>query len=164
MRNEESLKYDAGIMGTDITENPMLENARIVLKGNPAPAIKIPNRKDFEKYCLDLIGSSAMEEVHAIAVDAQCRILAEAMISRGDLSSVSAPPRSIATFALLSNAHSIFMTHNHPGGTCVPSMDDIKSTTEIRRALGLFGIHLLDHMIVTPEGRAYSMAQHGDLI
>lgn len=163
MRNEQAMPYDAGIMGTGITENPMLENARIVLKGNPAPSIKLPNRKEFEKYCLDLIGSSAMEEVHAIAVDAQCRILAEAMISRGDLSAVSAPPRSIATFALLSNAHSIFLTHNHPGGTCAPSAEDIRSTAEIKKTLALFNILLLDHVIVTPEGRAYSMAQYGDL-
>ena len=76
---------------------------------------------------------------------------------------VSAYPRVVATFALLANAHSIFLTHNHPGGTCAPSAEDISSTQMLKRLLDMVGIRILDHMITTPDGNTYSLAQHGEI-
>lgn len=163
MKNEEAISYDCGSITGNMPENMMLANARIELKGYKEPAIAIETRIQFEKYCGQLLGNCAFEECHAIYVDAQCRILAEICVGRGNLSSVSAEPRTICTGALLANAHSVFLTHNHPGGTCAPSMDDLRSTQTIKKALEVFGIPLLDHMICCPDGRCYSFAQHGDL-
>lgn len=161
MKSEEAITYDSG--SVTAPENMMLADARIELKGYKKPTIEIQNRKQLEQYCAQLLGNCAFEECYAIYVDSQCRIIAEICIGRGSLLSVNADPRTICTGALLTNAHSVFITHNHPGGTCAPSMDDIRSTAKIKAALDMFGILLLDHIICCPDGRCYSFAQHGDL-
>lgn len=165
MRNEEAIRYNA------TTEEPTTEaaapeamfDARITLKGNYQAGRQIANRRELEKVCMELLGDCATEEIHLICVNAQCNMISEAMISRGDLSSVNAPISSVAKVALLSNAHSVFLTHNHPGGTCRPSSEDIQATVLIKKALKMFDIMLLDHMIVAQGNGTYSMAQHGDI-
>ena len=163
MRNEEAITYQAGEQVTGQDVNTMLAGARVVLKGQQAPSIRISNHRELSKYCLSLIGDSAYEEMRLICVNTQCQVVSEVAIGSGDLTSVSAPIAKIATAALLSTAHCVFLTHNHPGGTCSPSMEDIKTTALIQKALKMFEIQVLDHMIVTPNGESYSMRAHGDL-
>lgn len=166
MRNETPIQYDAGTTtGTsaDIAPATMLTDAKIRLTGCAVPAVQIANSRALAAFCADLISGSAVEEFHVICVNAQAQIISQAMISRGSLDQVDAYPRTVATVALLSNAHSVFLTHNHPGGTCAPSQQDIASTLQIKKALALFDIQVLDHMIVTPDGRTYSMRQYGDI-
>lgn len=123
---------------------------------------QIPNRRELEKYCLSLTEGRQREGFYVIAVNAQCKVIAHKLISEGSTSEVGAYPREIARFALDVNAHSVFLCHNHPGGTCAPSQEDITSTAQIKRMLSGLGILTLDHMI-TANGRTYSMAQHGDM-
>lgn len=155
-RNETAVNY--GVNGIE----PIFE-ARICLRGNPSTGRQIHNRDELEKYVCDLMSSYATETMLVISVDAQCRVLSTAIVGIGGIESVDADVASIAKVALLSNARSVFLSHNHPGGTCFPSSEDIKSTHIIKKALELFQIHVLDHMIVTPNGDSYSMAQHWDL-
>ena len=60
------------------------------------------------------------------------------------------------------NAHSVFFCHNHPGGTCGPSPEDIATTLQLPRMLSSVDVLVLDHLIVAGSN-TYSMAQHGDL-
>ena len=122
----------------------------------------LANRRALEAFCGRLNESEAFEKFSIIAVDAQCRPLGVYSI-QGSLAEVSAYPRVAATFALLSNAHAIFLSHNHPGGTCSPSREDIDTTLMIKRLMNMLGIQVLDHIITTPDGGAYSLAQHGDM-
>ena len=80
----------------------------------------------------------------------------------GSLSEVSAYPRLVLETALNYNAHSILLTHCHPGLTCAPSPEDISSTLQLQRLLNGVGILVLDHIIVAGN-RTYSMIQHGDM-
>ena len=59
------------------------------------------------------------------------------------------------------NAYSVLLSHNHPGGTCAPSPEDISSTVQLLGLLNGAGILVLDHIIVAGD-RTYSMIQHGD--
>lgn len=122
----------------------------------------IANRKTLEDFCKGLLEGKQREEFHVIAVNARCQLIAEKQISEGSISECSAYPREIAKFALDVNAHSVFLTHNHPGGTCAPSPEDISSTLQIQRMLKQLGIMTLDHMIIAGTN-AYSFAQHGDI-
>lgn len=122
----------------------------------------IANRKTLEDFCKGLLQGKQREEFHIIAVNARCQLIATKRISEGSISECSAYPREIAKFALDVNAHSVFLTHNHPGGTCAPSSEDISSTLQIQRMLKQLGIMVLDHLIVAGIN-TYSMAQHGDI-
>ncbi|MCR5296555.1 MAG: DNA repair protein RadC [Clostridiales bacterium] len=123
---------------------------------------KIGNSREAEKYCLSILAGHRTERFYVIALNAQCNIIGERKISDGSLSEVSAYPRLVMETALNYNAHSVLLCHNHPGGTCAPSAEDISSTLQLQRLLNGVGILVLDHIIVAGS-RTYSMIEHGDI-
>lgn len=121
----------------------------------------ILNTREAEQFCKSLLQGERNERFYVIALSTKCNILGARKVSDGSLSEVGAYPRVIMEAALNYNARSVLLTHNHPGGTCAPSHEDIQSTLQIRRLLDGVGITLLDHIIVAQE-KTYSMIQHGD--
>ena len=108
------------------------------------------------------LGFVFVENYYVIALNAKCNVLGQRRISMGSLSEVSAYPRLVMETALNYNAHSVLLSHNHPGGTCAPSPEDIAATKQLQRLLNGVGILVLDHIIVAGD-RTYSMIQHGDI-
>jgi len=53
--------------------------------------------------------------------------------------------------AILSNAASIIVGHNHPSGKAEPSREDIEVTKRLVEAGKIIGIEVLDHIIVGDE-------------
>ncbi len=135
---------------------------RVCLRCEMTSPKQIANRRELESFCKSLLLGKRVEEFWVICVNAQCRLLGQQRISTGSLSEVSAYPRLVMETALNYNAHSVFFCHNHPGGTCAPSTEDIASTLQLQRLLAGVDIMTLDHMIIA-GGAAYSMAQHGDI-
>ena len=121
----------------------------------------IRNSRDAERYCLSILQGAREENFYAIALNTRYQIIGKRKVSTGSLTEVNAYPRIIVETALNFNAHSILLTHNHPGGTLAPSAEDIASTLQIQRTLHSIGITLLDHIIVAGDN-TYSMIQHGD--
>ena len=155
-RNETVVNYDA-----EENVSPVFE-ARICLKGDRTTGRKITNVTEVKQYISELMCDYATETLLVVSVDAQCRVLTTAIASVGGLGSVDVDIANIAKIALLSNARAVFLSHNHPGGTCYPSIEDISATTQIKKALAIFHIDVFDHIIVCPTGESYSMKQHGD--
>ncbi|NJB64534.1 DNA repair protein RadC [Paenalcaligenes hominis] len=52
------------------------------------------------------------------------------------------------------------MTHNHPSGDPTPSQADIELTKQLRDALALVDVRVLDHIVVGMEG-CESFAEKG---
>ncbi len=123
---------------------------------------RIGNSREAEKYCMSLLAGERLENFYVVALNSQCKVLGQRRISMGSLSEVSAYPRLVMETALNYNAHSVLLCHNHPGGTCAPSPEDISSTLQLQRLLNGVGILVLDHIIVAGD-RTYSMIQHGDI-
>ena len=122
----------------------------------------VGNSREAEAYCKSLLLGKRNEEFYTVALNARCDVLGCRRISEGSLSEVSAYPRMVMETALNYNAHSILLCHNHPGGTCVPSPEDIASTIQLQKLLNGVGILVLDHIIVA-NVKTYSMIQHGDI-
>lgn len=123
---------------------------------------RIGNSREAEEYCLSILSGERTERFYVISLNAKCCILGRRRIADGSLSEVPAYPRLVLETALNYNAHSILLCHNHPGGTCAPSPEDISSTIQLQRLLNGVGILVLDHIIVAGD-RTYSMIQHGDI-
>ena len=123
---------------------------------------RIGNSREAESFCMSLLAGERLENFYVIALNAKCNVLGQRRISMGSLSEVSAYPRLVMETALNYSAHSILLCHNHPGGTCAPSPEDISSTKQLQRLLNGVGILVLDHIIVAAD-RTYSMIQHGDI-
>jgi len=69
-------------------------------------------------------------------------------IAIGTLDSTIVSAREIFKTILVANASSIILAHNHPSGDSSPSAEDISVTASLARAGALFGIEILDHIIV----------------
>lgn len=65
----------------------------------------------------------------------------------GDLSSTVVHPREVMKTAILSNACSIIVAHNHPSGNPSPSPEDIAVTKRLIEAGEIIEIDVLDHLI-----------------
>lgn len=95
-----------------------------------------------------------------MCLDGQMRLIKDALIARGTLVEVPAYPRMVAEAALRHNAHSIVLCHNHPGGSVVPSRQDVEMTRVLLQLLQSIDVYLADHIIVA-QGRALSMVNAG---
>ncbi len=118
--------------------------------------------KDVMDYCVALLSGYRVERMCVVLLDGKGRRLGLSVIAEGSLDEVQAYPRKVVEAALTSNAHSVILCHNHPGGSLEPSSEDIACTKEIRRALKAVGVQLLDHVVVS-NGKGYSMSEMGML-
>lgn len=73
-------------------------------------------------------------------------------ISHGNVNSSIVGTREVFQKALLGNAVSIILIHNHPSGDCTPSREDIAVTQKLVEAGRIVGVEVLDHIII---GQSY---------
>ncbi len=83
-----------------------------------------------------------------LSLDNKLNIISCCDISRGDLNTSIVNPREVFKRALVSNAKSIIVAHNHPSGDSTPSLQDKILTSELQKAGKMLGITLIDHIIV----------------
>ena len=81
-------------------------------------------------------------------------------LSEGDVNSTSLSVRKVVETALNTNASSVVLAHNHPGGLAIPSREDIQTTMRIASALQAVDVNFLDHILVTDDDYV-SLAQSG---
>jgi DNA repair protein RadC len=81
-------------------------------------------------------------------------------ISHGNVNSAIVGTREVFQKALLANAVSIILMHNHPSGDPMPSNEDIKVTERLVEAGKLLGVNVLDHLVIG-RGRYVSLKETG---
>ena len=94
----------------------------------------------------------AEERMYIIALSTKGDVIGYIEHSKGTLNSSLVDVAGIFKFALLCNASSIILTHNHPSGSTTPSQEDIQVTRRVKDAGDLLSVPLLDHIITTPSG------------
>ncbi len=105
-----------------------------------------------KKYFSAFFRSEHIEIFVATAVSDDFRIIGSKILSSGEVSEVSLSCREIADFVVQNACVNLFISHNHPMGICLPSMEDIYSTITVKEALGLLGVTLIDHIVVGSGG------------
>jgi DNA repair protein RadC len=96
----------------------------------------------------------------AVFLDAQNRVIESEELFRGTLTQTSVYPREIVKRALAHNAAGVILAHNHPSGVAEPSQADRWLTDQLKSALGLVDVKVLDHFIVA-GGSGLSFAERG---
>lgn len=92
------------------------------------------------------------EHFLVIHLDSRNQILGTETVSIGSLNYSIVHPRECFKAALLLNAASVILAHNHPSGSLVASDEDISLTKRMVQAGKLLGIEVLDHVIISGEG------------
>lgn len=93
------------------------------------------------------------EECWVLFLNHANRLIGKEMVSKGGMDSTSVDKRVILRRALDRKASGIILVHNHPSGSPYPSVEDIRQTRELGKALASCDLHLVDHVIVA--GRSY---------
>ena len=96
-----------------------------------------------------------------LMLDTKNRVIGINTVSVGILDSALVHPREVFKPAILCNASSIILAHNHPSGDPSPSFEDQRVTKRIKEAGDLLGIEVLDHVVVGEQGRFCSLKERG---
>lgn len=100
------------------------------------------------------------EVFSCIYLDNRNRIIQYCELFKGTLAGASVYPREVVKQALSYNAAAVIFAHNHPSGVAEPSMADKQITQQLRQALGVVEIRVLDHIIVG-DGYCVSFTERG---
>jgi DNA repair protein RadC len=95
-----------------------------------------------------------------IWLDAQHKVIEIKEAFKGTLTQTSVYPREIVKAALARNAAAVIFAHNHPSGVAQPSQADELLTRNLKEALALVDVKVLDHFIVAGN-QAISFAERG---
>ncbi len=109
----------------------------------------IADSRSAYNYLAPHLSDLNVEEFWVIYLNQKNKCIGKQRISTGGITSTVVDKRVILKEALLLNAVSIILGHNHPSGNTKPSKPDLKLTKEIKDAAQLMGISILDHIIVT---------------
>ncbi|MDP3093578.1 MAG: DNA repair protein RadC [bacterium] len=104
------------------------------------------------------IGREKKEHFVMLSLDAHNYLIKISNISVGSLNASIVHPREVFKEAIQSSAAQIIIAHNHPSGNLEASPEDIALTRRLEEAAKIFGIELLDHIIVTRD-KFYSLKE-----
>jgi DNA repair protein RadC len=118
------------------------------------------NPRDSGDYLRARLRHLPYEVFACLFLDNRHRVLAFAELFRGTIDGASVHPREVVRACLQRNAAAVIFAHNHPSGVAEPSAADRAITRELRDALQLVGVRVLDHLVVG-SGEPVSMAARG---
>ncbi len=103
---------------------------------------------------------NVVEEFNVILLDKQNKPISIYRHSKGGIEATIGDIEVISAVAVKTLAKGVIVSHNHPSGNLTPSPPDLEISKQLKNALKLFNIVLLDSLIVT-ETDYYSMADNG---
>jgi len=111
-------------------------------------------------YLILRMGALSREVFLVMFLDAQNRLNATEEIFSGTLTQTSVYPREVVKRAMHHNAASVIFAHNHPSGVAQQSAADEMLTAQLKQALALVDVRVLDHFIIAGN-QVLSFAERG---
>lgn len=139
------------------------ELGRRIMKSRADETDTIASSEDVVRIFRPIFDGMRHEECWVLYLTNTNRIIERGRVSQGGVQGTVVDRRLIAKRALELLATQVIMVHNHPSGDPRPSDNDRQLTRQIGEALQLFDIRLLDHLIISSDGRTFSFNQNGEL-
>lgn len=140
--------------------NAALELARRSLAEELQQRQSLGSPRDSGDYLRARLRHLPYEVFGCLYLDNRHRVLAFEELFRGTVDGASVHPREVVRACLQHNACAVIFAHNHPSGVAEPSAADRAITHELRDALQLVGVRVLDHLVIG-SGEPVSMAARG---
>jgi DNA repair protein RadC len=137
-----------------------LELARRSLAEQLRALPSLGSPRDSGEYLSARLRHLPYEVFGCLYLDNRHRVLAFEELFRGTVDGASVHPREVVRACLKHNACAVIFAHNHPSGVAEPSAADRAITRELREALQLVGVRVLDHLVIG-HGTPVSMAERG---
>ncbi|MHB8860537.1 MAG: RadC family protein [Minisyncoccota bacterium] len=110
----------------------------------------IRSAEDVFAYVADM-RSLTKEHLRGLYLNAHYQVIHDEVISIGTMDANIIHPREVFKPALQYSAAGVVLVHNHPSGVVTPSAMDLVVTSQLKEAGRIFGIDLVDHVIVTKD-------------
>lgn len=114
------------------------------------------------EYYKDKINEKKQEHFYAVYLDASKKIISDKLLFIGTVNQSIVHPRNVFKEACLLDASCIICVHNHPSNNVIPSKEDLSLTKNLIEIGKLFGIPVIDHIIVG-QTKYYSFYENGDI-
>jgi len=137
-----------------------LELARRSLAEQLVERPSLGNPRDSGDYLRARLRHLPYEVFGCLYLDNRHRVLSFEELFRGTVDGSSVHPREVVRACLQHNACAVIFAHNPPSGVAEPSQADRAITRELREALQLVGVRVLDHLVIG-SGEPVSMAARG---
>ena len=137
---------------------------RVGLVREPSPSLNLPKQTGpytaAQALRKVIPADATTERFVCIALDTQNVPVGACTVTVGLLNSSLIHPREVFQFAILCNAASVILGHNHPSGDPDPSPEDLEVTWQLVEAGRLLGIPVRDHVIIAGD-RYMSLLERG---
>ena len=137
----------------------MLEKAASILEERYARQGSYTSASAAKDFLHIKLGGYDREVFAIMLLDSQNQLIEFREMFFGTIDSASVHPREIVKATLETNAAAVILAHNHPSGIPEPSAADRHLTDQLKQALQLVDVRVLDHIVV---GRtSFSFAENG---
>ncbi len=115
---------------------------------------------DVFRHCCHSLAHLKKEVFRVVLLDGKNRVLKDARVSEGSLTTSLVHPREVFVPVIEESAAALILVHNHPSGDPAPSKEDIEITRRLKQVGEILGVRVLDHVIVG-DGCYVSLAEEG---
>ena len=119
----------------------------------------VTNTKQIYEFAKSFLKGKLTEELYLICLTPKNKIVSVDKISEGSSTEASIQMRLITDKMSRLKVSNIIVTHNHPHGNSLPSIEDNKFTKALVTTLAINGCHLLDHIIIGDDNDYFSYAR-----
>jgi DNA repair protein RadC len=123
---------------------------------------KIFKARDVYEYLKGDFLNKTQEHLIALYLDRNNNIISKKIVTIGTNNQTLVSNKDIAYYAIREKSDFIIIAHNHPSNDCYPSFEDKVATKNLKKALHVLEIELLDHLIIT-DNNYYSFKEKGEM-
>jgi DNA repair protein RadC len=116
---------------------------------------------DVARLMTPLVADLDREGFWVLLLDGKNKIIGINLVALGTLTACLVHSREVFKPAVVGSAAAVVLVHNHPSQQPEPSAEDVALTERLRSAGSILGIAVVDHVIVTADGRYHSLANDG---
>ncbi|PDM39018.1 DNA repair protein RadC [Parageobacillus yumthangensis] len=122
---------------------------------------KIRCPEDAARVAAHFIGDDDREVFFVMCLNTKNEVVAVHRCHIGSLNASIVHPREVFKAAILNNAASIIVAHQHPSGDVTPSREDVEMTKRLAEAGRILGIEVLDHLVINYKAEYTSLKERG---
>ena len=93
----------------------------------------------------------AQEQLRVLLLNTRNQVRGQRIVYQGNVNSSVVRPAEVLRAAVIENAPSIIIAHNHPSTDPTPSPEDVSITRDLAAAAKLLSIDLLDHVVIAGD-------------
>ena len=114
----------------------------------PAERPQINCPEDVHRLLGPEMSALAQEQLRVLLLNTRNQVMGQRVIYIGNVNSSVVRPAEVLRAAVIENAPSIIVSHNHPSSDPTPSPEDVSITRDLAASAKLLGIDLLDHVVI----------------